>query len=645
MPAPRTQALLALALLVATPGPLRAQDADAQALAHRAQREEAAGNHREAAAGYAAAYAARASETDYAAEAARLFELTGDLPRAAELYAVVAPLIDEHPRAGLRLARALRRLQRSDEASAALVAYRDAYAGQDRAAVLGLVAREAEGLSLARAESAVPPGRRRVVPFTAEVNGPGYQSAPMPLAPGAVYYLTDAAGGRPGVWRAAPAGDTWGGAEPAAQFPSAPGGTLGVGTLSPTGDRFYLGLCAPNSRVGDPTAPCRLHVIDRAADGTWGRPVALPEYVNLPGFTATHPYAYREGDREVLLFASDRPGGRGGTDLYRTERELTSDANDFTFPVNLGDRVNGPANEIAPSFDASAGRLHFASDDGGGLGGYDIYAADALAGGDWSAPTNALAPLNSPADDYFYRALPDGSAAVMASNRPLPGDTSLAPGDDNLYAVLAPAPTTPVAVSVLDSVSGRGVAAVTLEVFDGDRLLTRATGDDGYFRLELPLDARLVLVATAPDYRPRRVRARTPAQPSRSFQLPPMQLRPAEFSLVEVQRIEAERSGTPAELVAAEVAPAAPDTTFRIQVAARRGFAPDELHYAPLARIGAVRTQHAAREGLHRVFVGDFPSAAAAAAQLARVGAAGWPGAFVVGFVGERYAGPVERPR
>jgi hypothetical protein len=80
-------------------------------------------------------------------------------------------------------------------------------------------------------------------------------------------------------------------------------------------------------------------------------------------------------DERLLLFASDRPGGFGGFDLYVSRRHNRRDDLGWQLPVNLGDGVNTPANELQASVfeDDATGviTMYFASNRPDGLGGDD----------------------------------------------------------------------------------------------------------------------------------------------------------------------------------------------------------------------------------------------------------------------------------
>jgi hypothetical protein len=77
----------------------------------------------------------------------------------------------------------------------------------------------------------------------------------------------------------------------------------------------------------------------------------------------------------LLVFASDRPGGFGGYDLYYSIREAST----WSSPKNLGDKINTEFNEFRPVallyFEFENNLLMFSSDRPGGKGGYDLYYA------------------------------------------------------------------------------------------------------------------------------------------------------------------------------------------------------------------------------------------------------------------------------
>jgi hypothetical protein len=89
----------------------------------------------------------------------------------------------------------------------------------------------------------------------------------------------------------------------------------------------------------------------------WSDPEPLPEPINLPGYRNAMPSISHSGD--TLFFCSDRPGTRGGLDIWMSVKTDTF----WGEPVNLGDSVNGPFDEFAPNYAPSISTLFFDSPD------------------------------------------------------------------------------------------------------------------------------------------------------------------------------------------------------------------------------------------------------------------------------------------
>lgn len=102
-------------------------------------------------------------------------------------------------------------------------------------------------------------------------------------------------------------------------------------------------------------------------------------------------------------------------------------------PVPPASFVEAPALERALGATVGPdGRLWFASDRAGGLGGYDLWFVRPAAGGGWSAPENAGPQVNSPHDEFAPAPTADGRTLWFASTRPherVDGDRA-AEGDD-----------------------------------------------------------------------------------------------------------------------------------------------------------------------------------------------------------------------
>ncbi|MEN2283290.1 OmpA family protein [Algoriphagus sp. SE2] len=127
-------------------------------------------------------------------------------------------------------------------------------------------------------------------------------------------------------------------------------------------------------------------------------------------------------DGEELYFASNRPGGYGGIDLYKATRLANSD---FGNVVNLGPNVNTPGNEMFPRPTAD-GKFFFSSDGHPGYGKLDLFVAEKDEAGN-QVIKNLGENFNSPNDDFgiFFTDYP--KAGFISSNR------DGGEGDDDIY--------------------------------------------------------------------------------------------------------------------------------------------------------------------------------------------------------------------
>ena len=115
-------------------------------------------------------------------------------------------------------------------------------------------------------------------------------------------------------------------------------------------------------------------------------------------------------DGSILYFASTRPGGYGGWDLYVCFNGI----NGWTQPQNLGPVVNTPGNEICPYYIDR--KLFFSSDWHKGMGGFDIFKA-VSDNGHWSRVRSMGFPLNSEKDDLDFVWSENTETGYFASNR------------------------------------------------------------------------------------------------------------------------------------------------------------------------------------------------------------------------------------
>lgn len=196
---------------------------------------------------------------------------------------------------------------------------------------------------------------------------------------------------------------------------------------------------------------------------------------NGEAFSTGHPALSSDG--KTLYFASDRPGGQGGSDIWRSHHDGTG----WSAPENLGATVNTPGNELFPV--ESGGTLYFSSDAHDNLGGLDVFETHET-NGHWSDPRNMNYPVNTEHDDF---------SLVLDKRVGLAGDTSMSgylssdrDGTDQVYTFWAVAPVFFVEGEVTDP-EGHYLpnVEVTLAELLSEKDTTVMTGPDGKFHFPL----------------------------------------------------------------------------------------------------------------------------------------------------------------
>jgi outer membrane protein OmpA-like peptidoglycan-associated protein len=206
-------------------------------------------------------------------------------------------------------------------------------------------------------------------------------------------------------------GDEYAPAEQIKTF-SEPGKHISNSSFNDDGTKFLYTICDGNLLA----PPCKIYM--SKLDGTeWSKGEELNETINLKGSTNTNPYlAKTSNGTEILYFVSDREGGRGGLDIWYS---VVSKKGDFGIPRNAGPKVNSDRDERTPFLDGKTNTLYFSSNGWIGMGGLDIFKAQADATGKVTGhPENLGAPFNSPCNDYFFRFGKSSEDGYLVSNRP-----------------------------------------------------------------------------------------------------------------------------------------------------------------------------------------------------------------------------------
>ncbi len=189
-------------------------------------------------------------------------------------------------------------------------------------------------------------------------------------------------------------------------------------------------------------------------------------------------------DGKTLYFASNRPGGMGSSDIWKTERK--SDGS-WDKPVNLGKPINTAESEMAPFIHYDNQTLYFSSTGHPGMGGADLFKS-VNQNGNWTQPENLGYPINTKADELVIIVDPAGKSGFISSNS-LKGYGGYDIFKFELHDAIRPVPVTYLKGKVFDKVSGLPLEA-RFELIDIklDSTIVEATSDrqNGEFLVCLP---------------------------------------------------------------------------------------------------------------------------------------------------------------
>lgn len=232
----------------------------------------------------------------------------------------------------------------------------------------------------------------------------------------------------------------------------------GGATISVDNKHIYFTICKDE---GGTQVNCDIYYSD-FVEGKWTEIKKIPG-VNDPVYWDSQPCIAADG--RTLYFASDRKGGLGKADIYKTVRDNTT--KQWSVPQNMGPKINTSGNEKSPFMHSDSETLYFSSDTHPGLGGFDIFLVRKNDKGEWTEPKNIGYPINTEADDLGFFASTDGKHGYFASNNPQKTKGRTAGGYDvyyfDLYQEARPQDVALIKGKLIDEI-GEGLKGATLEI-------------------------------------------------------------------------------------------------------------------------------------------------------------------------------------
>jgi outer membrane protein OmpA-like peptidoglycan-associated protein len=176
----------------------------------------------------------------------------------------------------------------------------------------------------------------------------------------------------------------------------------GTCTISADGKTMVFTSCEGRESLGS----CDLF-ISRLTETGWSVPQNMGANVNSPFWDSQ---ATLSSDGNVLVFSSDRYGGKGGKDLYVTR---LGEMNEWTKATLMSGEINTQKDEVSPFLHANGSSLFFASNGHPGLGGFDLFLTNKDAKS-FTKPLNLGYPINDGSDQFAMVISADGLQAFYS---------------------------------------------------------------------------------------------------------------------------------------------------------------------------------------------------------------------------------------
>lgn len=176
----------------------------------------------------------------------------------------------------------------------------------------------------------------------------------------------------------------------------------GAHALSPDGN--YLIFSSDNRQDGLGSSDLYLSF---KQNGQWTRPTNMGPAFNNAAWDGQPCFGL---DGLTLFYASARPGGMGGRDIWYVYQ---LSAGKWSNPINAGPAINSAGDDESPFVHYDGQTMYFMRNSKEGLGGYDLYIARRGIDGKWQKAENMGSPINTGADEGALTVHPNGMTAII----------------------------------------------------------------------------------------------------------------------------------------------------------------------------------------------------------------------------------------
>ena len=253
-------------------------------------------------------------------------------------------------------------------------------------------------------------------------------------------------------------------------------GNEGAQAISADGKLMIFTGC--NRRDGN--GNCDLYFSKKEGD-KWTVPQNMGKPINT---SAKETQPSISSDTKTIYFASGRPGGKGGLDIWKTS---LSENGYWGDPVNLGDSINTQYDDQSPFIHPDNQTLYFSSKGWPGMGGYDLFMSRRIGENQWTKAKNIGYPINTNFNEVGMVVNGLATTAYYSSNR-----FGGLGGDDiysfDLYKEVRPTPVSYMKGKVFDAETTNPLLArfELIDLANAKTMMDAYSNADGTFLICLP---------------------------------------------------------------------------------------------------------------------------------------------------------------
>jgi len=238
----------------------------------------------------------------------------------------------------------------------------------------------------------------------AEINTPNDEYSPVATADEKTLIFTRMMNNNEDFYQSVRINNKWEAAKPLSANINTPNYNEGSESISQDGKYLFFTGCNRPDGLGR----CDIYFSERKGND-WSKPFDLNPPVNTPGWESQPSLS---SDGKTLYFVSNRPGGYGSYDIWKSS--LTDKG--WGTPENLGPNINTAGSEQFPFIHADDSTLYFCSNGWPGMGGQDLFVSKLGKDGKWQKPENLGYPINTCNDESALSISANGTTAYFSSN-------------------------------------------------------------------------------------------------------------------------------------------------------------------------------------------------------------------------------------